>query len=154
MDEKIIKSSREIYIYFKIKTKYERNKTIDYFKSQKELINEECSDNIPLIIKDINITESETEKHIQEALDISYSELDIHKYIYIKFTYGFEFDINKEYHNLLIKYLQEIIDKHTLKYIIGEKENGHITQIRKFKITNDHVQTQLSNLNKNKKKRK
>ena len=153
MDEKIIKSSREIYIYFKIKTKYERNKTINYFKSQKELIKEECSDNIPLIIKDINITESETEKHIQEAKNISYSELDIHKYIYIKFTYGFEFDINKEYHNLLTKYLQEIIDKHTLKYIIGEKENEHITQTKQLKITNDHIQRNFSNLKKSNKKK-
>ena len=152
MDEKIIKSSREIYIYFKIKTKYERNKTIDYFKSQKELIKEECSDNIPLIIKDINITESETEKHIQEAKNISYSELDIHKYIYIKFTYGFEFDINKGYHTLLMKYLREIIDKHTLKYIIEESGTNFITQISELKKAKEHIQRNFSNLKSNKKK--
>ena len=133
MDEKEIKSSREIYVYFKIRTKYERDKIITYFKSQEALIKGECSYNIPLIIKDIKIKETPTEKQVHEALDISYSELDIHKYIYIKLTYGYKFNVNKEYNSLLIKYLQKIIDKYTVKYITEEKEKEYIAEINKKK---------------------
>tara|TARA_B100001094_G_scaffold325982_1_gene381305 strand:+ start:709 stop:1188 length:480 start_codon:yes stop_codon:yes gene_type:complete len=154
MDVKIIKSSRDIDMYFKIRTKYEQDKMITYFKSQGTLIKEECSCNIPLIIKDINIKATQTEKHIHEAFDISYSELDIHKYIYIKLTYGYEYDVNKEYNRLLIKYLQNIIDKYTVKYINAEKEKEYGAEINKLKITRDEMQTKFSNLNLNNKNKR
>ena len=82
MDNKIIKSSRKIDLFIKIKTIYDKNLIIDYFHLNKENIQIMIGENIPVIISDINITESQTEKHIKEAINICYSELDMHKYIY------------------------------------------------------------------------
>ena len=153
MDNKIIKESNNINLFIKIKTVYSKNLVLDYFNSNKDNIKEDVGQGIPIIISDINVSETSSEKNIKEAIDISYSNLDIHKYIYIKFTYNFKYDIIKECHNIFIKYLREIFDKYTLSFIQNEKDKLNRQKYEILESQNKHIKTINSNL-KNKKKKK
>ena len=152
MDNKIIKESNNINLFIKIKTVYSKNLVLDYFNSNKDNIKEDVGQGIPIIISDINISETSSEKKIKEAIDISYSNLDIHKYIYIKISYNFKYDIIKECHNIFIKYLREIFDKYTLSFIQNEKDKLNRQKYEILESQNKHIKTINSNL-KNKKKR-
>lgn len=153
MDNKIIKESNNINLFIKIKTVYSKNLVLDYFNSNKDNIKEDVGQGIPIIISDINISETSSEKKIKEAIDISYSNLDIHKYIYIKISYNFKYDIIKECHNIFIKYLREIFDKYTLSFIQNEKDKLNRQKYEILESQNKHIKTINSNL-KNKKKKK
>ena len=126
---------------------------MDYFNSNKDNIKEDVGQGIPIIISDINVSETSSEKNIKEAIDISYSNLDIHKYIYIKISYNFKYDIIKECHNIFIKYLREIFDKYTLSFIQNEKDKLNRQKYEILESQNKHIKTINSNL-KNKKKKK
>jgi hypothetical protein len=153
MDNKIIKESNNINLFIKIKTVYSKNLVLDYFNSNKDNIKEDVGQGIPIIISDINVSETSSEKNIKEAIDISYSNLDIHKYIYIKISYNFKYDIIKECHNIFIKYLREIFDKYTLSFIQNEKDKLNRQKYEILESQNKHIKTINSNL-KNKKKKK
>jgi hypothetical protein len=153
MDNKIIKESNNINLFIKIKTVYSKNLVLDYFNSNKDNIKDDVGQGIPIIISDINISETSSEKKIKEAIDISYSNLDIHKYIYIKISYNFKYDIIKECHNIFIKYLREIFDKYTLSFIQNEKDKLNRQKYEILESQNKHIKTINSNL-KNKKKKK
>ena len=153
MDNKIIKESNNINLFIKIKTVYSKNLVLDYFNSNKDNIKEDVGQGIPIIISDINVSETSSEKKIKEAIDISYSNLDIHKYIYIKISYNFKYDIIKECHNIFIKYLREIFDKYTLSFIQNEKDKLNRQKYEILESQNKHIKTINSNL-KNKKKKK
>jgi len=153
MDNKIIKESNNINLFIKIKTVYSKNLVLEYFNSNKDNIKDDVGQGIPIIISDINISETSSEKKIKEAIDISYSNLDIHKYIYIKISYNFKYDIIKECHNIFIKYLREIFDKYTLSFIQNEKDKLNRQKYEILESQNKHIKTINSNL-KNKKKKK
>ena len=153
MDNKIIKESNNINLFIKIKTVYSKNLVLDYFNSNKDNIKDDVGQGIPIIISDINVSETSSEKNIKEAIDISYSNLDIHKYIYIKISYNFKYDIIKECHNIFIKYLREIFDKYTLSFIQNEKDKLNRQKYEILESQNKHIKTINSNL-KNKKKKK
>ena len=153
MDNKIIKESNNINLFIKIKTVYSKNLVLEYFNSNKDNIKDDVGQGIPIIISDINVSETSSEKKIKEAIDISYSNLDIHKYIYIKISYNFKYDIIKECHNIFIKYLREIFDKYTLSFIQNEKDKLNRQKYEILESQNKHIKTINSNL-KNKKKKK
>ena len=154
MDNKIIKETNNINLFIKIKTGYLKNTALDYFNSNKENIKDDIEQDIPIIISDINISETSSEKNMKEAIDISYSNLDIHKYIYVKINYNFKYDIIKECHNIFIKYLREIFDKYTLLFIQNEKDKLNRQKYENLQKQNKHIKTINSNLKKKKKKKK
>jgi len=129
MNESIINSGRDIDLRIKIRTECKED-TIKYLRDHIEIITTEIQNNTPINIV-IQISESETEKHTSEAEEIIYSDLEIHKWIFIKLSYKYEFDVNKSYNGLMIHYLREVIDKYIAKMIIGRKseELGGIINI-------------------------
>ena len=99
MNESIINSGRDIDLRIKIRTECKED-TIKYLRDHIEIITTEIQNNTPINIV-IQISESETEKHTSEAEEIIYSDLEIHKWIFIKLSYKYEFDVNKSYNGLM-----------------------------------------------------
>ena len=153
MDGKIIKDTRVIDKFIKIKTIYDKNNLINHFHLNKENIKNQLEENIPINVLNLNIIESQTEKQINESLDISFSELEIHKYIYIKITYNFKYDINKECHNTFTKYIQGIFNNNTLAFIQFEKDKINAKNDEKLKRQINHLKNK-SKIEKKKNKKK
>ena len=151
MDGKIIKDTRVIDKFIKIKTIYDKNNLINHFHLNKENIKNQLEENIPINVLNLNIIESQTEKQMIEAIDICFSECETHKYIYIKITYNFKYDVNKECHNIFTKYIQGIFNNNTLEFIQLQKDKINAKDDEKLKRHINHLKKK-SKMEKKKKK--
>mgnify|MGYP001340026295 CR=1 FL=1 len=153
MDEKIIKDSRVIDKIIKIKTIYNINHLINHFHLSKKNIKNLLEENIPINVLNLNIIESQTEKQINEAIDICFSEFNTHKYIYIKIKYNFKYHINYECNNVSLKYIKEVFNNNTLKFIQLQKDKINANNDEKLKRQINHLKNK-SKMGKKKKKKK